>query len=184
MAKFAFKPVELDAIEYPGAITSELQIFAPNRISAEQREGMGVVGHFLWEQGKPVLLKAGDWIVKMEYQDYRRYTASEFQRFFRPAKEKDDPALPESDADVPTYFTVYNRRNAVRAVFYKKGFHEAFMTSVDDKCTFIQESAAIVIGDMSGFVQILFPGSWLVFNEGSSHVYTEEEFRRHFDVFS
>lgn len=65
MTKYRKKPVVIDAIQFNGFNFNELKEFCGEYLIAEQREGLGVVGHFIKTlEGNSYLISKNDYIIK------------------------------------------------------------------------------------------------------------------------
>lgn len=59
------KPIEVDALQWPGYPTDEIKEFVGNKLISEQREGIGAVGYWIKTlEGHSYMLSKNDFIIR------------------------------------------------------------------------------------------------------------------------
>lgn len=65
MTKFRKKPVVIEAVQWQGYLTDEVEQFIGNKLVAEENPNVHVMGYFLKTlEGSSHMLTKGDWIIK------------------------------------------------------------------------------------------------------------------------
>lgn len=65
VALYRKKPVVIEAVQWPGYLTDEIENFVGKNLVAEQREGIGAVGYFITTlEGHSYILSKSDYIIK------------------------------------------------------------------------------------------------------------------------
>lgn len=82
MAKFRKKPVVVDAIQYPGYTSQEVQDFLGVNLGSEQREGVAATGFFVRTATDNLWLQKNYWIVKDSDGQFQVYAPDIFEKTY------------------------------------------------------------------------------------------------------